>query len=240
MSTLVLVRHGQARAFSESPDRLSLLGREQVRLLGRYWIEFDVRFDAAYRGTLRRQRESYETVAAEFRQAGIPFPNPTTVPGLNEYGTQDLVSTIAPRLAKRDPEFAPLWDDWHGNSESTGRNRRFQLMFEALVTRWVDGQLDEPSLEPWEAFRSRVVEALRTIRESQGSGKRVVTFTSGGPIGVAVQSCLGAPAHAALELNWRVRNASLTSFLFSRSRFSLDRFNETPHLSRAPNSVTFR
>lgn len=240
MSTLLLVRHGQAPAFSDSPDRLTPHGEEQARQLGRYWIALNAGFDAAYHGTLRRQRESYEAVAAEFRQAGKPFPESTAVPELNEYVTQDLVSTIAPRLAERDPEFAPLWRDWHGNPEVESRNRRFQQMFEALVLRWVEGQLEEPSLEPWDAFRSRVVEALRIIRESQGSGKRVVAFTSGGPIGVAVQTCLGAPPRAALELNWRVRNTSLTSFLYSGSRMSLDGFNELPHMAREPGLITFR
>ena len=240
MSTLVLVRHGQARAFSDSPDRLTPHGFEQARELGRYWIASNVGFDAAYHGTLRRQRESYQAVAEEFRRAGKPFPESATVSGLNEYGTQDLVATIAPRLAERDSDFAPLWHDWHTNHETAGRNRRFQRMFEALVLRWVEGQLDEPGLEPWDSFRSRVVDALGTIRESQGSGRRVVAFTSGGPISVAVQTCLGAPARAALELNWRVRNTSLTSFLFSGSRMSLDGFNELPHLARDPGLITFR
>ena len=240
MSILVLVRHGQARAFSESPDRLTPHGVEQARHLGRYWVRSNMGFDAAYHGTLRRQRESYEAVAEEFRRAGNPFPESTSVPELNEYGTQDLISTIAPRLAARDPEFAPLWHEWHGTRDAAGRNRGFQRMFEALVARWVEGQLDEPGLEPWDAFRSRVVGALETIKETQGSGKRVVAFTSGGPVGVAVQSCLGAPPRAALELNWRVRNTSLTSFLYSGSRMSLDGFNELPHMAWEPGLVTFR
>jgi broad specificity phosphatase PhoE len=66
--------------------------------------------------------------------------------------------------------------------------------------------------------------------EDAGSGKRIVAFTSGGPIGVTVQFALGAPDRAALELNWRVRNSSLTEFVFTRDRFTLDMFNAAPHL----------
>lgn len=240
MSTLALVRHGQARAFSESPDRLSDLGWEQARLLGRHWIGNGARFDAAYHGSLRRQRESCEAVADEFRRAGVPFPRPQERPGLNEYAAQDLVAVIAPRVAGRDAGFARLWDAWLAAPPDGGRNRRFQLMFEALMTRWAQGGVDEPELEPWAEFRSRVSGALRRIRQAHSGGRKVAAFTSGGPIGVAVQECLTAPPSAALALNWRVRNTSVTTFLFSGRRVSLDAFNELPHLSQSPDLVTFR
>lgn len=162
------------------------------------------------------------------------------MPGLNEYTAQDLTTVIAPKLARSDPEFAPLWAAWQSNADESDRNRRFQLMFEALVRRWVDGLLDEPGLEPWESFRGRVASALEEIRAIQGKGVQVAVFTSGGPIGVAMQGCLRAPALAAIEINWRVRNSSVTSFLFSGSRLSLDGFNELPHLADRPDLVSFR
>ena len=58
----------------------------------------------------------------------------------------------------------------------------------------------------------------------------MVVFTSGGVIGVAVQIALGTPDPSGLEINWRVRNSSLTEFLFSGERLSLDSFNTLPHL----------
>ncbi len=240
MSSLVLARHGQACAFTEEPDRLSPLGWEQAARLGRYWVAHGLKFDAVYHGTLRRQRETFEAVAEECKRAGHVFPEAEVLPGLDEYGTQDLVSVIAPRLADSDPQFAMLWNAWQSGRQAIDRNRRFQLMFEALVSRWIEGRIDEPSLEPWDTFRERAENALLRIRESRGRGVRVAAFTSGGPIGVAVQACLRAPASAALEINWRVRNTSLTTFLFSGPRISLDGFNELPHLSGTPELVSFR
>jgi broad specificity phosphatase PhoE len=60
--------------------------------------------------------------------------------------------------------------------------------------------------------------------------RRVVVFTSGGPIGLAVQSSVQAPARSFLDVNWRVRNTSITQFVFDRSRITLDCFNAIPHL----------
>jgi broad specificity phosphatase PhoE len=61
----------------------------------------------------------------------------------------------------------------------------------------------------------------------------VVVFTSGGFIGGATQQALKVSDSTALELNWRIRNCSLTEFVYTRDRFSLDSFNTIPHLSDA-------
>ena len=42
-----------------------------------------------------------------------------------------------------------------------------------------------------------------------------------------------APDRSFLELNWRVRNCSLTEFVFSQDRFTLDSFNHVSHLEDA-------
>ena len=67
----------------------------------------------------------------------------------------------------------------------------------------------------------------------------MAVFTSGGVIGLAVQNVLNAPERSALEINWRVRNCSLTEFTFSRDRISLDSFNAIPHLDD-PALQTYR
>ena len=104
------------------------------------------------------------------------------------------------------------------------------------MPRWIKGELEAPGLESWTVFHARVLGGLRAILEAERPSRRVVVFTSGGPIGVAVQSALKAPEPLAIDLNWRIRNCSLTEFVFSGSRVSLDVFNATPHLT----SVTFR
>ena len=58
----------------------------------------------------------------------------------------------------------------------------------------------------------------------------MAVFTSGGVIGTAVRLALDAPDRMALEVNWRVRNCSLTEFVFTKDRFTLDSFNALPHL----------
>ena len=54
-----------------------------------------------------------------------------------------------------------------------------------------------------------------------------------------MQLALGADDDTTLSLAFRVRNSSISEFLFSEDRFSLASFNETPHLSDA-TMVTVR
>ena len=58
MTTLHLVRHGQASAGAADYDVLSPRGREQARHLGDWWGARGVGLDAAFTGTLKRQRDT--------------------------------------------------------------------------------------------------------------------------------------------------------------------------------------
>jgi len=68
--------------------------------------------------------------------------------------------------------------------------------------------------------------------------KRVAVFSSGGPTGLCVQRALRAPDQAFLDVNWRVRNCSLSQWVYSKDRFTLDSFNSVAHLPR--ELITYR
>ena len=65
------------------------------------------------------------------------------------------------------------------------------------------------------------------------------TKSYGGPIAVTVQSVLEAPDRMAGELNWRIRNCSVTELTFSGDRVALDCFNGVAHLTD-PELLTYR
>ncbi|MDX1982553.1 MAG: histidine phosphatase family protein [Bryobacteraceae bacterium] len=225
MSTLTLVRHGQARAFEQDSDRLSELGEQQARLLGEWWAARGVRFDEVYCGTLERQRRT-----AELAGHAAPIVNPAW----NEYDAHGVLA-----MAAREDRFTGLLADYERHRWTPEANRYFQRVFEAAMTQWVSGELASREVESWEDFRGRVTTALLGIIERQASGLRVLVVTSGGPIGACVQHALGAPPEKALELNWRVRNSSISDFLFRNGRISLDSFNTLPHLP-GPALISYR
>ena len=129
--------------------------------------------------------------------------------------------------------------EFEAHRHSPDRNRYFQRMFEVVTQLWLSGELEVDGFESWTSFRTRVRRALKQITSAEGSGRRVAVFTSGGVIGATVQTVLDAPEQQALQINWRVKNCSLSEFTFGGGRISMDTFNSLPHLDD-PALQTFR
>jgi len=234
MSRLILIRHGQARAFEDHSDRLSGLGIEQARKLGVYLRGQSLAVDEVYTGSLERQVHTAQLIGEAYGEA---WPKPAVDARWNEYDATGVMRHIAPAFAKQDEAFARLAAAAEQHRRTAEANRHFQRMFEMLMNRWVAGELAHPDVECWSAFRERVELSLREILN--GSERRnVVVVSSGGPIATAVQLVLEAPARHALELNWRMRNSSVTELLFTKGRVTLDQFNAVPHLDVA--EISFR
>jgi broad specificity phosphatase PhoE len=238
MSTLTLIRHGQATPFEKITDRLSEIGEAQSEKLGKYWLRDGIQFDEVYTGSLVRHHRTAEIVYDCYRKAGLALPEPVVMPEFNEYDADGILTKLRPALAEKNPEFRRLCDEYDNNQDTPNRNRYFQKMFEALMTIWLEGHFHLSDVESWLSFNARVERGLKKI--IQGGGKRrIAVFTSGGPIGVAVQIAVDAAEMSALDLNWRVRNCSITELLFNRDKLSLDGFNSIPHLDE-PHLRTYR
>lgn len=229
MSTLLLIRHGQARAFEADSDRLTDAGEEQARRIGEHLAENGVVFDEVHAGTLVRQRRTLEIAGEAFGRAGKAFPTPTLDPAWNEYDAGGILGGLMPALRERDRGFAALVDEFEQAAARPDRNRYFQRMFEVLMAAWQRGAAEADAVEPFTAFHGRVRNAFEAITV-RGGRRTVGVFTSGGPIGVCVQTVLDAAPMTALRLNWRVKNASVTEFVFSEGRVSLEYFNVVEHL----------
>lgn len=239
MSQLLLIRHGQATPFEADTDRLSPLGEDQARAVGAYLLASGMLPSRVVHGPLLRQTRTAELAA---QAAGDGWPAPQTLPGLAEYDGDGLFRLLAPKLAEQNPEFAALSREAQERREFPDRNRSFQKLMEALLDSYLLGQISDPQVESWADFQTRVraatTDILASVNGSTVTGNIVLAFTSGGVIGSVVAGVLGAPDAAALKLNWRVRNASVTRLTFGSGRVSLDTFNETSHLT--PDLLSWR
>jgi broad specificity phosphatase PhoE len=229
MSSLTLVRHGQAAALQRDSDLLTATGEIQAHKLAQFWLKNQIHFDEVCTGTLVRQIRTEQIVARSFREAGAPWPGVTILPAFNEYDAAGVLMRIAPMLAAHDERFAMLLEEFEAGRDTPDQNRLFQRMFEVAMLAWARGDVGAAGVESWPMFRARVREALQRVMNGPPN-RRIAVFTSGGPIGLTVQTALQAPDRMFLDLNWRVRNCSLTEFVFSGDRFTLDSFNAVPHL----------
>ena len=225
MSTLTLVRHGQAHRFQQKNATLTALGEAQAAKLAHFWLRSGVRFDEIHHGTLARQVRTQEVVAECFRAAGESWPTATPDAAWNEYDATGVMQ----HLVSGDDRLRALGETYEQARETPEENRAFQRFFQAAMSKWLEAVTELDGVESWPAFRTRIYGAVQRLMAGPSS-RRVVVFTSGGPIGLTVQSSMQAPAQSFLDVNWRVRNTAISQFLFDRSRLTLDSFNAIPHL----------
>jgi broad specificity phosphatase PhoE len=230
MSTLVLVRHAQASLFADDYDCLSATGETQSRRLGEYWVRRRLTFDAVFTGPRRRQRQTADLVGECITRAGLSWPEPVTVPELDEHEAVILLTGVRRGLFQNHPHIQQMAEAFRLADDPDDKFRRFQKLFEAVIMLWSEG--GGSGVETWPAFRDRVRAGLRRVTDGR-RGRRLAAFTSAGPITVGLQMALDCPDQTALGLGWRLRNCSLNEFVFTAGRFSLDGYNALPHLDDA-------
>jgi broad specificity phosphatase PhoE len=224
LGTLFLVRHGQAAFGTEHYDRLTDLGFSQARLLGGYFARRQIRFDAVFTGTLRRQTETAQGIFAGHPELGMPLLQEQFA-GLDEYKPEAMIMALtgnfpAPAVAaaRRDPLVL---------------REHFRVLREALLA-WVEDRTRPEGMPVWQAFQDSAVAALVEARQRFPDGN-VLIVSSGGPIAAIVAATLHAPPATVVELNLRIRNSSVTEFAATPRRHSLISFNGLPHLDAQPD-----
>jgi len=239
MSKLFVIRHGQARLFTDNYDRLSELGVRQAECLGEWFVQRGIVLDEMYAGTLTRQQETASAVSKVIQAAGVAVPELKTLAGLNEYPADEIMRQLVPELRGSSSEIDRLAEEYDQADDYDSRYRSLHQLLTMIMQRWIKGDYNRgDSLMSWKEFSGAVRMALAEAMQMSGSGKTVALFTSGGPIGISVQTALDAPELQAAELNWRIYNCSVTRFTFSGERVSMDAFNETAHLPQ--DMLTFR
>jgi broad specificity phosphatase PhoE len=220
MASIYLIRHGQASFNTDNYDRLSDLGRRQSRLTGEFLARSGVTFDAAYCGSLERQRHTGELIL----EAQLSAPTITEDSRLDEVRNDEHLEHLLPRVLEHRPELQALIDAGLHSS------KRFQKIIEAVFNYWVSSACDEPAIQSWEDYSSRVHSVLRDIVATQGSGKCTAVFTSGGTIATIVAHVLGVSAGGTYQFYEPMFNCSVTQLFYSGDRISLSSFNDCSFL----------
>ena len=218
MGTLYLVRHGQASFGAADYDQLSPLGFQQCQKLGEYWRARGMQFDAVLTGSLKRHAQSFAGIVEGLGHA----PEPLVWPGLNEYDSEAVIGAIHP---------APL--EKPANAEEY--RQHFRLLRDGLQA-WIRGDTQPVGMPSYAEFSAGIAGALDHVRKNHPEG-RVLIVSSGGPISTAVGQVLSTPPDTTIELNLRIRNASVTEFAFTPKRHMLVTFNTLPHLDFAEGAA---
>jgi len=219
VTTIVLVRHGQASFGTANYDRLSPLGERQAAVLGEHWQRSGFRADRALSGSLQRQRH---TADQALRPLGSAAPGMAVEPAFNEFNHTQLVQAYLPLVIADDPSLQAV------GGAMLKDPALFRPLFGRIVSAWAEGRrVAGPVDESWEGFCARCVAGVKQAAEG---AERVVIFTSGGVITAVLQAALGIDNATALRLNWRICNASVHEFQLHDKGLNLAGFNDVSHL----------
>lgn len=213
MPKIIFVRHGQAQFGQANYDKLSEVGHEQSVALGTALLEQGVTIDRWVRGDMVRHDETLRGISHGMR---MQITDQIVTPDLNEY---DFTGLLAARFA--------------GSKAPTGlhtdRKTHFRLLRETLA-HWQNDEIATPP-EPWAAFEARLERAQQTIFELEGD--TILVVSSGGAISKIVANALGASHAKQVDLQLQIKNASMSTFIYSRRTggLFLNAFNETPFVS---------
>ncbi|MCB1698840.1 MAG: histidine phosphatase family protein, partial [Halioglobus sp.] len=204
-------------------------------LLGHYLRDSGITLDAAISGNLLRQRQT-----AQLAMASQPREVPHHIdPRFNEINNDEQLKYLLPKVTARDPGVSKLVE--RGLSSS----KDYQKVIDAVFNYWVSAQCDESRIQSWADYSGGVRAALQELMATQGSGRTLGVFTSGGTIATLVAQVLGLSGEQTYQFYEPVFNCSVTQIFYSGSKTSLSYFNDRSWLQllgarTAENLVTYR
>lgn len=235
MSSIYLIRHGQASFGAQNYDKLSELGCRQAQVVGEYLSDSGIHFDAVYSGDLCRQRET-----ASLALACQPGEVPHLIDSrFNEIQNDAQLKYLLPEVVKLHPQVQALVEKGLSSSKD------YQKVIDAVFNYWVSPACNDTRIQSWADYSSGARQAVADIVQAQGSGKTVGIFTSGGTVATIVAQVLGLAGEQTYQFYEPVFNCSVTQLFYSRSKISLSYFNDCSFLrvigsQRGENLLTYR
>ena len=142
MATIYVVRHGQASFGAENYDKLSELGCRQAAVVGDYFRDHGIHFDAVYSGDLSRQRETARLAIAN---------QPSVVrhhidARFNEIQNDEQIKCLLPEVIQQHPAVKALVDKGLGSSKD------YQKVIDAVFNYWVSPACNDARIHSWADF----------------------------------------------------------------------------------------
>ncbi|MDQ2089594.1 histidine phosphatase family protein [Marimonas arenosa] len=212
MPELYLIRHAQASFGAANYDKLSGLGHEQSRELGRALKDQGVIPTAFFIGDMMRHRETLEGILEGLATTGEPEIHA----GLNEFDFTNLL----------DAKYA---DGTGPENMHTERKAHFRTLRDTVL-EWEQGGIPDAK-ESWADFTNRVEAARQTIMTPDH--QTVLAISSGGAIARMISSLLNCGPGQQIKLQLQMKNCAVNRFVYSAKSVYLHGFNETPHINAA-------
>lgn len=219
MSSLILLRHGQAAFGADRYDALSERGREQSEHVARHLLSRQAQFDRLWIGPRDRHRL---TAKHALTPLGLDW-QAASDPALDEFAEGQQILAAAQVRQKVQLR-----------GEGAVRGKQAARHYAQEIDAWARGDSVIEGVPSPAEFRATVAGWLARAVADETPGQRVLAVTSGGVIAAVLADALKLPDAALAPLMHVTYNASLTELAFSAGRApSLVSFNVASYLPDA-------
>ena len=216
MTSIYLVRHGQASFGKKDYDNLSETGRKQSFLLGEHFKRLKLNFDKIYVGTLKRQIQTSEQILKNYDNKIYIERTPL----LNEY---DVKSVLTGFVNGRDLTY----DELHN------KKKHFSLLRNSVMA-WSENKITYSVNETWDQFEKRAETFLNLFKETKKNN--ILVISSGGTISMILRLLLNLPSNQFANFHFQIYNSSYSKIKINETGMALSLFNCISHLEMDGNS----
>ncbi|AOA58420.1 histidine phosphatase family protein [Acinetobacter larvae] len=231
MSTVYLIRHGQASFGADNYDCLSDKGRLQAQLLGRHLADLLKHPPHVIAGSMQRHQDTAKLALTE------SFPDAVihTDAQWNEFDHHQV-------FAKYDQRFESPALLKQAIVEADNPSAYFDELFSAAAGQWSNPTYAHLYQESWQQFQQRIAQALEQliVYLTTQPTANVLLFSSGGVISTAVGQLLDLTMLKTFQLNWSIANCSISSIRIQDLKAQLLSLNEHQFIKvHAPHLLTW-
>ena len=201
---------------------MSKKGVKQSIALGKKLLKNNISFDQTIIGPLNRHQQTFDGIKKGY---GDDLVNPVIIDEFAENQLMEIASHFIPKMLNTDKNIKEIFNSvpfWK-------RKRKFLEYFNIIAKKWIYNELDlsEKDFESYDDFRKRVVEAKNKVSTLMTEGSNTMVVSSGGAITGVYAECHPLSVDEIMNLNFKIKNASITLFKKKNDTFTLDSFNRS-------------
>ncbi len=229
MSTIYIIRHGQASFGAQNYDQLSPLGYQQSEHLGDHLKNLNLDIQEVVMGEMKRHAQTAENSLQK-----ISYPHlPTIDKRWNEYNHIEILSRFK-------PEYADIECIKKEILQLPQPMVAFQKIFEDSMMRWASGDFDSEYEESWNDMRERTINSLNQIKSRIEPDKSILVYTSAGAISALLSNLMNLDIKDSFLLQWRIANCSISSVKIEEDNIVIKGTHESHLFEGHPHLLTYR
>ena len=201
---------------------MSKKGVKQSIALGKKLLKNNISFDQTIIGPLNRHQQTFDGINKGYKG---DLNNPIIIDEFAENQLMEIAQHFIPKMLNTDKNIkeifnaVPFWK----------RKRKFLEYFNIIAKQWIHNELDlsHKGFESYDSFRQRVSKAVEKVSSIMKKNSNTMVVSSGGAITGVYAECHPLTVEEIMDLNFKIKNASLTLFKKENETFTLESFNRS-------------